>query len=674
MIGRIGIYYRQVRAETPIGNRKRPDKNGSLRRSEDVDPKVHVPAEHGLVPGFPGYNRNVLTRLLATVTFAVFVTAACVAADETHGVLQLPCPKSSSACDPSKADLKRAEAAFSKGLKLEKEKQIEEAYDEFDTAARLAPRNVNYITALAVTREERVSDLLKRGNTDLEVGHQIEAQAEFRTALTLDPDNEFAKQRLQDSMSEWAPKTKRQLRTLENVGIIQVFPSDAQHDFHFRGDSRVLLTQVASAYGVSAQFDDSVVTRRVHFDLDSVDFYTAMRAAGEVTNTFWTPLSDKEVFIARESPESHRQYDRMGLRTFQLEGSPSREEVLQMTNLMRVIFEIRFVQQQADKGILTVRAPMAVLDAATEFLESFGRGRPQVLLDISVYDIDHQFARDLGLHLPNNFNLFNIPTAALAGLAGLAGGSNIQSLINQLIASGGINQANSQAISGLLAQLQGQSSGIFSQPLATFGGGLTFMGLSLDHLTATLSRNESWVRLLDHAILRAGQGADATFKLGQRYPIINASFAPIFNTSAISQVLQNGSFQAPIPSFTYEDLGLNIKAKPAVTLNDDVQLDLEMQLRALAGSSENGVPVISNREYKGSINLVDGEPAIVASSVSVNEQNTLTGIPGLSQIPGLRQVGSITNKTEEDDEIMVVITPHIIDLESINSAEIWLPH
>ncbi len=120
-----------------------------------------------------------------------------------------------------------------------------------------------------------------------------------------------------------------------------------------------------------------------------------------------------------------------------------------------------------------------------------------------------------------------------------------------MISGGGINQANSSAISGLLAQLQGQGqSGIFSQPLATFGGGLTLMGLSLDTLAAQLSLNESWVKHLDHATLRAAQGNDMTFRLGQRYPVINASFAPIFNTSAISQVLQNGSFQAPIPSFT----------------------------------------------------------------------------------------------------------------------------
>jgi Flp pilus assembly secretin CpaC len=314
---------------------------------------------------------------------------------------------------------------------------------------------------------------------------------------------------------------------------------------------------------------------------------------------------------------------------------------------------------------------MRTMDAVTEYLTNLGKARPQVVLDIKVFEIDHQLTRNIGVHLPNNFNLFNIPAAAIAGLSGL-GGQNIQSLINQLISSGGINQANSSAISGLLAQLQGQGNSIFSTPLATFGGGLTFMGLSLDQLAAQFSRNESWVKLLDHATLRASQGNDASFRMGQRYPIMNASFAPIFNTAAISQVLQNGSFQAPIPSFSYEDLGLDLKAKPGISGNSRINLDLEMQLRTLAGQSLNGVPVIANRQYKGSIGLENGEQAVVASSITTSEMLSMTGIPGLGFIPGLNQIATTNNKTIEDDELLLVITPHIVNLESSQSAEVWL--
>src|SRR6185312_10975306 len=177
---------------------------------------------------------------------------------------------------------------------------------------------------------------------------------------------------------------------------------------------------------------------------------------------------------------------------------------------------------------------------ATQLLQSLDASRPEVMLDIHVYQVSHTFARNIGVHIPNDFNLFNIPAAALAAL----GGQNIQDLINQLITSGGINQANNTAISALLAQLQGQQNSIFSQPLATFGGGKTLTGVSFDQLSAQLSLNQSWIQTLDHATLRAAQGSDATFRMGSRYPILNATFAPVFNTSAISSVIQNNSFQA----------------------------------------------------------------------------------------------------------------------------------
>jgi Flp pilus assembly secretin CpaC len=246
-------------------------------------------------------------------------------------------------------------------------------------------------------------------------------------------------------------------------------------------------------------------------------------------------------------------------------------------------------------------------------------------------------------------------------------------LINQLISSGGINQANSQGIAGLLSQLTGQQSSIFNQPYATFGGGLTLMGLSLDMLSAQLSLNESLVKTLEHSTLRAAQGNEATFRMGSRYPILNASFAPVFNTPAISSVLQNGSFQAPFPSFTYEDLGLTFKIKPVVYTNSDVGMAFEMDFRTLAGQSLNGVPVIANREYKGNITLVNGEPAVVAGSVSQSEQRTLNGIPGLGTIPGINQVMVSNSKMDETDELLIVITPHVIDATRGESVEVWLP-
>ncbi len=572
-------------------------------------------------------------------------------------------------CIVSKKEMKEARGAFARGRKLQDHQRLDEAITQFNEATRLVPQDLQFLTARELVKAQLVFNHVQRGNVLLAENSRPQAAAEFRAALDLDPENQFARERLQETALPAIPSLPRALpERLVSAGEIHLEPKNDRATFHFSGDVRGLFTELAVAYGVTAQFDDSVQSRQVRFNVDDVDFFAALRLACQVSKVMWAALNAHQLLIAADNPESHRQFDRMSLRTFVLPPHSSAQEVTDMVNTLRTIFDLRFIQPGQTAGVVEIRAPAPVLEACTRLLAQLDNDRPQVMLDVHVFQISHMLTRNIGVHIPNTFNLYNIPAAALAGLAG----QNIQDLINQLIASGGINQAGSSALSGLLAQLTGQQNSIFSQPLATFGGGLTFMGLSLDQFAAALSVNESWARVLEQVTMRASQGNDATFHLGSRYPILNASYAPIYNSPQISQVLGNQSYVPPFPSVSYEDLGLNVKAKPTVHGDGAIGLQLEMQVRSLTGQSANGVPVISNREYKGSINLKDGEPAVVAGAVSHNDQLSMSGIPGLGAIPLLNQAMVTNTKQEDDDELMIVITPHILAEINRTTPEIWL--
>jgi type II secretory pathway component GspD/PulD (secretin) len=598
---------------------------------------------------------------------ACLLASAALSAEQPHPLLPCPPAASEAQCNPSKKEMKEAREAFSRGLKLQKT-YPDQAYEQFQVANDLVPRNVEYLTAREVARQQLVYNHIEHGNSELQSGKQIEALADFRSAVNLDPSNQFARERIRDAVDDSAPAPSGPPVVVEQSQEIQLAPGRNLASFHFRGDSKELISTIARSYGLSVQIEDSVPSRRVSFDVDNVDFVKAMEIVGAVTKTFWSPLTDKQILVATDTPENRRQFERMAMRTFYIPGIDTPAEFTEIVNLLRTLLEIRSVTPNAASGTIVVRAPQATLDAATQLLQSLDASRPEVMLDIHVYQVSHTFARNIGVHIPNDFNLFNIPAAALAAL----GGQNIQDLINQLISSGGINQANNTAISALLAQLQGQQNSIFSQPLATFGGGKTLTGVSLDQLSAQLSLNEGWVKTLDQATLRASQGNDATFRMGSRFPILNASFAPVFNSAAISRVLQNNSFQAAFPSFNYEDLGLTVKAKPSITSDNTVSMQLEINLRSLAGQSINGVPVIGNREYKGSISLENGEPAVVAGQISRSETRDLSGIPGLSEIPVLNKISSTNTKQTEYDELLVVITPHITRRGVGKNTEVYL--
>jgi tetratricopeptide (TPR) repeat protein len=574
------------------------------------------------------------------------------------------------ACRGPAKDLKAARKAFARGLKLEKSQHLEEAFYEFEEASRLVPQNVEYVTAREITRQHLAGMHLERGNRDLLDGRQVEALAEFRTALTLDPQNEFAQQRISDALGPVPVHTASPPQVVASADALTAKPIDGRHDIHYRGDSRGLVTTVAANYGLTVVFDDTFPSRRVRFDIENADFGTAMQAASAVTKSFSVALEDTVLFACADTPDNHRLYDRMGMRSFYIQGSNSAQDLNELMTSLRTLFEFKFASLNAASSTITLRGPQAALEAATQFLGQLNSPRPEVMFDLKVFQVSHTYMRNIGLHVPDNFNLFNIPAAALAALGG---GQNIQTLINQLIASGGINQAGNQTISALLAQLQGQQNSIFSQPLATFGGGLTLMGLSFDQLSAALTMNESSVRQLEHVQLRASQEKDATFKLGSRYPILNASFAPIYNSSAISQVLGNQSYAAAFPSVNYEDIGLTLKAKPLVHNNSDVALELEIQFRTLGTTNTNGIPDILNREYKGGILLKEGEPAVVAGMITASDQRSLSGLPALSTIPGLGVLTSQTSKQEEDDELLILITPYVVrSPERTEAPEIWM--
>jgi general secretion pathway protein D len=571
-------------------------------------------------------------------------------------------------CVRSRKDEKEARSAYSLGLKLEKQQHFNAAFEQFDRAVRLDPRNAKFFETRELAKAGLVYEHVERGNLLLYGDQRARAAEEFQAALDLDPADQFARERLAATSQAPRQELLRAATTVGDSEEIHLQPTKDRASFQFRGDVRTMFTQLASSYGMTVEFDDSVTSQQVRFYVDDVDFETALKLASGVSKTMWTALGARQFFVAKDNTENHKQLDRMSLQTFILPPHSATAEVQDIINTLKSVLEVRFVTSGQTADIIEVRAPQPILAACAKLMAQLTGDHPQVMLDIDVYQISHQLTQNIGVHVPNTFNLYNIPAAALAGL----GGQNISQLINQLIASGGINQANGTAISSLLAQLGGQGNSIFSNPLATFGGGLTFMGLSLDQLAANLSVNESWVRSLEHLNMRASDSGDATFHLGTRYPILNASYAPIYNSPAIASVIGNNSYQAPFPSVSYEDLGLNVKVKPAIHGDGEVSLQLELQVRSLTGQSSNGVPVISNQEYKGSINLKDGEPAAVAGEVTLTEQRSLAGIPGFGFLPGLNQVAAENTRDDEQDELMIVVTPHVLANNERISSEIWV--
>jgi Flp pilus assembly secretin CpaC len=115
--------------------------------------------------------------------------------------------------------------------------------------------------------------------------------------------------------------------------------------------------------------------------------------------------------------------------------------------------------------------------------------------------------------------------------------------------------------------------------------------------------------------------------------------------------------QTPYPGSEYEDVGIKIKATPQLHDTKDVTLQLEFEIKALSGSSINGIPVISNRTVTQTVRLKEDETSLITGLLSDNETKILSGIPGLAQLPGIGYAFGTRNNSYSNDELLFLITP-----------------
>ena len=153
-------------------------------------------------------------------------------------------------CVPSKQDVKEAHTAYARGLKLEDRRLPEEAFAQFDQAARLQPQNAQFFSAREVARSQVVFRHTENGEAFLADSRPQEAAAEFRAALKLDPGNAYLQTRLEEALRDPRSSGTAVLPAqLADSTEIQLLPKEERATFHYSGDVRGLFTQLASAYG-----------------------------------------------------------------------------------------------------------------------------------------------------------------------------------------------------------------------------------------------------------------------------------------------------------------------------------------------------------------------------------------------------------------------------------------
>lgn len=577
--------------------------------------------------------------------------------------------------------IREADDAYLSGARLLDRGDLKGAEEQFARAARLNPANADYVQALALARQHRVTDLVQQSGRARLLGHREESQRLLAEAQNLDPTNPFVAQHMDPAAAGVSFRPVLQSATesespiwsltpMRIAGPVSLEPKHGNQSFEIRGDSRQTIQQVLSRYGIHAYFDDSLETRNLRFDLPDVNYEQATAVLYEMTNAFAVPLDAHSVVIAKDDSENRQRLERLLEETIYIPGQTT-EQMNELGTVIRSVFDVKQTSIQATSGSLVLRAPEDTLTAVNLTLADMIEGNPEVVLDMRLYTVDRTRQRNIGTQLPQQIGVYNVASEARNLI------SSNQDIVNQAIAQGLIPAGASDIQIALALIASGLvSSSLLSNTIGFFGGGLTMGGVTANvQTTFNFGLNSSDTKALDNLLLRVGDRQTAEFRSGTKYPITTSTYStPSVSTASslagttingvsaqtlLNQVLGTSS-GLTIPQIQYEDLGLILKATPTVLRTGLVRMKLDLRIEALAGNSLNNIPILANRQYSSDITVHEGETTLIASSLSKSEAGAISGIPGLSELPGFQTLSG--NKTTETDssELVLLITPHIV--------------
>ncbi len=483
-------------------------------------------------------------------------------------------------------------------------------------------------------------------------GQMVQAYVLYSQAAALEPDNQFYGLKAQAMQARAAlespPKppaattlggaihvdfsafdsiTAKDLSSARQLlPPIKLQPGPGRKDFDLRGDAKSLWEEVAKAYALDCVFDGDYPAGgpRLHFELTNVDYRDALHGLEAATRSFVVPVSRRLVLVVQDTEPKRRDVEPMETVVIAVPQATTTQELQEIAQAVRQLFALEHLAFDAQENQIVMRGRNSLVEPARLLFQELLRHRPQVSLEVRIIEVDLSSTLAYGLdYLPT------IPVHYLGTFW-----NNPLSLVAAALASGIPGGA------GLL----------------TFGGGQSMFGIAIGSATLMAQMTDDRTHTLLRSELRAVDGTPSTLHVGNRLPVLTSGY---FGPASFSQ---GGQVFMPPPSFTFEDLGVNLKVTPHINGMEEVTLELESEFKEVTGQSLNGIPIISTRKLTTKVRLGENESAIVGGLLTSNEARSISGLAGVSEVPGLGALFRQTNKNLQTSEVLLVVKPTLLDL------------
>ena len=152
--------------------------------------------------------------------------------------------------------------------------------------------------------------------------------------------------------------------------------------------------------------------------------------------------------------------------------------------------------------------------------------------------------------------------------------------------------------------------------------------------------------------------------------IIVGENVPFQGSSTISSGLSTTSIER-------KDVGITLKIKPQISEGDYIRLDLSQEISAIGATITvgNGATdrITTKRSAKTNIVVKNGETVVIGGLIQDSDEDVITKIPFLGDIPGLGWLFKTKSKSKTKTNLMILLTPRIVkdnaDLSVISDSQ-----
>ena len=523
-----------------------------------------------------------------------------------------------------------ARSVYKQGQAAEARQDYDAAFAAYRKAMLEDPGDLRYKASCERTRLLASAAHIKRGNELKQNGQLRAALVEFLRATAIDPSNIAAGQAIQSLSEHITPaQAKTDIPQLPGdraglaalAGPIQLKPiSDEAITLHLVEDSKIVYQTVGKAAGINVLFDPDYTSKRISVDLNNTTLADALRVLATVSATFWKPVTRNTIFVAADTRAKRQQLEQEAVQVFYLANATQQTDLNDVQTALRNVLVEAKLYGLPSQNMIVVRGTPDQLLLAEQLIEDFDKARPEVVIDVSVLQVDRDKIRNIGLQWPQTVSATLITTSTASGAT-----LTLNDLAN-----------------------------------------LTAKNISLTVGTAQVEMllTDSDTRILQNPRLRATDGQKADLKIGERIPIATGSFSS--TSTSTTNPLVNTQFQ-------YIDVGVNVEMQPAIHYNGDVTLKIKVAISSETGTTTiSGVtePIIGQQSVEETIRLKEGESNILGGLLQEQDNRTVSGTPGLGEIPGLKYLFSTQQHEVQHEEIVFLITPHLVRGMDIDPANL----